>query len=167
MPENFKAILPKNLKGIEKQLLDNAILTRIRSIGGRQTMDFYKPVKTWVGDKPEFKYKATKDADVYKLLVTTKDEDSAGTNKYRWLNFGTKVRRALMSRDFKAKTTPGFLGSGRGRGKMLFVSKKLERPGIKPRKWEHMIYKKWIKPWFTEIQDAVKNFVAASGHAVK
>ena len=59
----------------------------------------------------------------------------------KFVDFGTKVRRALMSRDFIAKTSPSRLASRRGRGGVVFISKKLRLPGIKARKFSEKIQK--------------------------
>ena len=59
----------------------------------------------------------------------------AGTDDqvYFWLDKGTSVRRAVMSKDWQSKTTPGSLQSGPGRGRVVFISKKINLPGIEAR----------------------------------
>lgn len=68
-------------------------------------------------------------------------------NKWLWLNSGTRVRHALMSRDWRSKTTSGVLRSGGGGGKVVRVSKRIRRPGIKAREWTILIAKNRQKPF--------------------
>ena len=62
-----------------------------------------------------------------------------GTYKARskilgFLTHGTKVRHAVMSRDWKSYTKPRSLRGHARRGQMLYVSRKIIKPGIKPRR---------------------------------
>jgi len=66
---------------------------------------------------------------------------------YLFVSGGTRVRYATMTRNFKAKTQPGVIGSGRGRGGVAFVSRKHPRPGIRARNFPEAIIKKWEKQW--------------------
>lgn len=68
-------------------------------------------------------------------------------NKWLWLNSGTRVRHALMSGNWRSKTTPGVLRSGGGSGKVVRVSKRIRRPGIKAREWTILIAKSRQKPF--------------------
>lgn len=61
---------------------------------------------------------------------------------YGWVNKGTRVRYALMSKDWKSKTKPNVIASYRGSGKMLFVSRKRPRPGIVARNFSDIILKR-------------------------
>lgn len=60
---------------------------------------------------------------------------------YIYLNNGTKVRYATMSKDFQAKTKVGRIKAGPGRGKLWFVSRAKPNKGIKPRKFDELIAK--------------------------
>ena len=65
----------------------------------------------------------------------------AGTDDqvYYWLDKGTSVRRAVMSPDWQSKTKPGSLQSGTGRGRVVFISKKINLPGIEARDFSNDI----------------------------
>lgn len=54
---------------------------------------------------------------------------------FRFLDEGTKTRKAVMSSGFEPKTYERQLYSAPGRGGVVFVSKSIDRPGIKSRKW--------------------------------
>ncbi len=67
------------------------------------------------------------------------------SDKWFWLNKGTKVRHAVMSKDWQSKTRPGDLMSGPGEGDVVFVSMKINLPGIAKRGWSEIIVKE-VKP---------------------
>ncbi len=56
-----------------------------------------------------------------------------------YLNKGTSVRRALLSRDWQSKTKPNWLGSGSGSGRVILISKRFNFPGIKARNWQTIV----------------------------
>ena len=61
---------------------------------------------------------------------------------YQWVNKGTRVRYATMSRDWKSKTKPNVISSFRGAGRMLFVSRKRPHPGIEARNFQDIIMRR-------------------------
>ena len=58
---------------------------------------------------------------------------------YGYVDRGTRVRRALMSRDWVSKTKPNVIASYAGRGRVVFISRKLTLPGIKARNFSKRI----------------------------
>lgn len=74
---------------------------------------------------------------------------------YYYINFGTRVRRALMSEDFRPKTRNRYIGSNKGRGGVVFISKKLNLPGIKAREFDKAIQEKWQKEFPKIMQRAI------------
>jgi len=111
--------------------------------------DFKKTTKTW-NTKPEFEVLKDLNPPDYSVLVGTDDKI------YGYVDEGTKVRRAIMSKDFIAKTTPNVIDSRPGRGGVVFISKKVARPGIKARNFAKLIGKKWKKPFKTRMEKAMK-----------
>jgi hypothetical protein len=97
--------------------------------------DFEETVKTF-RDKPDF-YIFVRDED--RVVVGTLDE------VYGYLNDGTRIRYAIMSADFKAKTKSGRLKAAPGQGGLMRIDTKHPRPGIKARKFDARIAKKWEK----------------------
>jgi hypothetical protein len=81
---------------------------------------------------------------------------------YFYVNFGTRVRHALMSPDFKPKTRTGWIGSNQGRGGVILISKKLNLPGIEARKFDTTIQEKWQKR-FPEIMQRAIDAEVGSG----
>ena len=103
--------------------------------------EFEKTTKTWHGEKPEFEAQIGLEQGSGATLEVALTGPQKGIDKWFWLDRGTKVRRALMSRDWQSKTTPGLIGSGPGRGRVLFVSRQLALPGIEAREWAKLIRK--------------------------
>lgn len=66
-------------------------------------------------------------------------EVSTDDKKMLWLDDGTRIRHALMSRNWVSKTKPNRLKSGIGRGRKVRVSRQIQRPGIEPRNWSKII----------------------------
>lgn len=52
------------------------------------------------------------------------------------LNFGTSVRRAALSVDWRSQTSPNSLAARPGAGTELFVGRSIQEPGILPRNWD-------------------------------
>lgn len=62
---------------------------------------------------------------------------------YYFLAYGTRVRYATMTPNFRAKTAPGQIMSRQGRGGVAFISRNRPRPGIVARRWPDKIARKW------------------------
>lgn len=88
-------------------------------------------VSTW-NDPPVFIIRKNKDG----RSISTRGK--AG-EIYGYIDNGTRVRHAVMSPDFLAKTRPGVIFSGPGRGGVVFVSRKINLPGIKARGFSEII----------------------------
>lgn len=58
---------------------------------------------------------------------------------YGWVNRGTRIRYATMSKDWRSKTKPNVIASYAGRGRLLFVSRKRPRPGIVARNFSTIV----------------------------
>ena len=124
-PKEHKAEIERNLNESAERVRDDLRLT----------------VKTWKGGSRFFFIRKKKN---YRLIATN-------SKKYYWVNAGTKVRYATMTRDFSAKTRAGRFQAGAGRGGVLFINKKKPRPGIKARKFDKQEVKranKWLPKEF-------------------
>lgn len=78
--------------------------------------------------------------------------------KWHYLNSGTRIRYAVMSRDWQSKTHPGSLRSGRGQGRVVARGRKQvprPMPGIEARGWTSTINKMMRKGFHRKIQQAV------------
>lgn len=84
----------------------------------------------------------------------------------KFLDEGTSVRYAVLSPDWRSKTTPRFIGSGAGSGRVMFVSKKRPQPGIKARHWTDEIKKATLPLFRAEVQAAFARAAKKSGHKI-
>lgn len=141
-----KAIKPQKMR-IDQVRLE--LLDALRAEGKDVEKLLEQTWSTWNGDKPfaESVIGLTgKDATV----ITGPNGSEKALNKFRWLDEGTSKRWALMSSDWKSKTKPGTLKSGRGAGRVVVVGKRRmrrPRPGIKARGWTEKITKQRRKPF--------------------
>lgn len=145
------AIVPKG-KGLSGDAMARVIENTLTGVALDVQVDFGVTVQTW-SHKPAFNIKREK----YKRTVSTPDQI------YKYVTRGTRVRRALMSGDFRPKTRTGWIGSNKGRGGVVFISKRVNRPGIKARQFEETIQKKWKKLMPGIFQRAIDAEVRTSG----
>jgi len=145
---SFKAIKPQRLKvdGIRLELLNE-----LRKEGKDHRKSLDKTTSSWSGEKPKMESVISltgKDATVIS------GPTGSGSDKWLYLDEGTKIRWALMSGDWKSKTKSGTFKSGRGAGRAVIVGKRAmqrrgirPRPGIKARGWSAMLTKQRKKPF--------------------
>lgn len=92
-----------------------------------------EPTRTWENHTVTFSREFKRDGvSISHIIYTTSDI-------YFYLNSGTSVRRAVLSKDWRSKTVPRELKSGAGAGRVVVVGKKIERPGIKAREWTSVV----------------------------
>jgi hypothetical protein len=82
---------------------------------------------------------------------------------YQYVNRGTRVRRALMSSDWVSKTKPNVIASYRGSGRVLFISRKLARPGIKARNFQDIIMRRVQARAANTIREALRQASYGAG----
>jgi hypothetical protein len=172
-PVQFRVLLPKKLmvKNMIAPIRD-ANIKAAKEMG----VDLEKVTKKWKGDKPRIQTEAklvpasvppaTGFHSAFTASAWPRDDGSKGYSKWMWLDEGTKVRYATMTKGFVPKTRVGQLNSWVGKVKLLFISKKRPRPGIKARKFTLALRKKWEKPYRAAMEKAVEKAAKASGHAV-
>lgn len=82
---------------------------------------------------------------------------------YKYIDRGTRVRRALMSKDWKSKTRVNVIGSYSGAGKVLYISRKLTLPGIEARNFSQIILKRVQAKAADRVRRALNEAAAGSG----
>lgn len=131
------------------------IMSQLRRFSAGVKTDFDKTMATWA-DHPDFKRQVSFRAGVAMARVHVRDK------VYGALDEGTKVRWALLSKDWRSKTRPGFIGSGPGAGRVLMRGRKMRKagippgPGIKARGWSGVIAEKH-KPIFERDMELAVN----------
>jgi len=146
----FKAIRPKS--GLFKSAAKDILNTVSDAVGDfaddELTDDFNETQKTFKNKfEVETRDKSNRSRILYEALIDNKI--------YFFLSFGTSVRYATMSQDWRSKTQPGRFGAGPGRGRALFVNKRRPRPGIKARKFDDQIVKREQRPFERIVQEAI------------
>lgn len=108
---------------------------------------------------PRPKYKKTFKRQFTRMVGTTSTDDRRMVN----LDRGTKKRWAVMSQDFRPRTTPRTLGikgrQGRSviRGRRAMTQRGISaRPGIEPRRWTDEIAKRREQPFLNKMRRAMK-----------
>jgi hypothetical protein len=161
----FKAIKPKKLKVDEIRL---EILNALRAEGRDQRQELEKTTQTWKREKPKFESLIGLERPPGGASVLTGPTGSdKAVNKWTWLNEGTKIRWALMSRDWRSKTTVGKFSSGPGRGGVVIAGRRAmtarnirPRPGIKARNWTTILQKRRRRPFTRRMIKAIQRGAA-------
>ncbi len=133
MPSQFRVrVIPtvpdKLLKKFKPEQIAKAVEEAKQEEAEQVKEEFEKTVRTW-NHKPDFKIRKWKD----RLVISTDDPI------YGYVTHGTKVRRAVMSKDFKSKTKPNWISSRKGKGGVVFISKKIKLPGIEARNFDKIL----------------------------
>lgn len=101
-------------------------------------VDFRVTTQTWKKNHPVFRIR----------IVSDSEREISTTHKiFKFISGGTRIRYATMSKDWISKTNPQILGSGPGRGRKLYVNRKIPRPGIEARMFARLIVAKWTPRW--------------------
>jgi hypothetical protein len=124
--------------------------------------DFKKTTANWT-HKPKFSSKILTGASAGGVQVQVATDDAI----YRYIDEGTKVRYATMSKDWESKTEPDVVGTFPGKGRRLFINKKRPRPGIKARKFSKNIAKTTQKELARVTKNALARAARRSGHGIK
>lgn len=140
----FVPILPRRRALFDIPAGHAAAEQALISLGEDAVKEFEKVTNTW-NEKPAF---------VVRLRNMSVDV-STNDKKFYYLDRGTSVRYAVMSEDFSPKTRVGVLGSSRGRGGMIFVSRRHPKPGIEARGWSVLVQEKIQAKFKTRFRDVI------------
>ena len=137
-------IKPKSVLNV-KAVRTN-ILNELQKQGEEAKAMFEQTTEHWSDPKPQFEFKRKyAGGDIHLIIGPVNDhEERGGYKKWYWLNYGTRVRHAMVSEDWESKTkVPGSLGTNTmGAGEVLKISKKFHFPGIEARRWDQVIRKR-------------------------
>jgi hypothetical protein len=174
-------IIPKKMN--QKKIVQ-AQLAAAEKLAKDSHAEFSKVAKTWKGEKPKFQKEVTTDpktaattGEVPKTLTIATfvlNDGSMGFKKLLFIDKGTKVRYVTMQKGFIPKTRRGVLDSYKGaKGPILakdgrpLVLKKRPRPGIKARRIEASLVKKWLPIMKKDMQLALDKGAKECGHHAK
>lgn len=166
---SFKAKLPKAFnQNAFSQAFGNSLDKIVKGVRA----DFDKTTNSW-DHKPAWTQENKSIPSQVSFKVLTQDQ------RYIWVNSGTATGRggssyvirprkakALAYREnFKAKTTPGFIGSGGGGRTGAYTIRPFTiHPGMKAREFDIAVKKVWEPKFLAEITAALSRFVSLSGH---
>jgi len=144
-----------------------ALEKELGATGEFMRRDFEKTTKSWK-HKPVFEVLVEAGPPAV-VLVTTDDKNYSyvdlGTEEHIILPVKAKVLK--FSSGYKAKTTPGVIGSSAGGpfGADVF-SRGVIHPGNAPRNFSKEIAKEWKPKFKNRMQTAMGRAAQASGHAL-
>lgn len=146
-------LIPIKAKRFALNTIRRAVEAGLKEEGREQEKLMRQTVSSWSGSKPTFHAKVETDGPNIKV-VTEPSGDKKGVEKWIYLDQGTRIRWALMSKGFKAKTKPGNFRSGTGKGGAVIVGRRAmqkrniaPRPGIQARQWSELIAKRRERPF--------------------
>lgn len=131
MTLRLRAIIPPKIL-LDAEAMSRAIENTLDNTAKNIKVDFDVTTQTW-NERPDFEIEKRAG---YRFIGTENEI-------YGYLNFGTRVRYALMSPDFSPKTRRGYIGSNKGRGGVILVSRRHPRPGIEAREFDKAVQAKW------------------------
>jgi hypothetical protein len=131
---DLKVKLPRR-KLFDADKMAKAVENALNGLALDVQADFGVTTQTWQTVDPDFNIEKKRG----RRIVSTDNKI------YGYLNYGTRVRHALMSPDFSPKTRKRYIGSNKGRGGLVAVSRRIRRPGIKAREFDQAIAEKWEK----------------------
>lgn len=138
--------------------LISALTTGVFRVGRRMKRDYEKTVATWAV-RPQFEILTERTSRIASVLVGTDNRI------YAYINNGTSVRYATMSKNWESKSRVRVLGSGPGRGRREFVSRFHPQRGIAAREWTTVINRKYERDFRDAMEEAMSRARVASGHA--
>lgn len=119
---NFKSQQRKAGKPLNMGMIRAAEKVALKEAKTLALSLYAKTTRTWVTPT---KFSARKTTKGLSILVNNKN--------YIYIDRGTSVRYATMTKGFKAKTKVGVLYSYQGAGRVAFVNKAKPKPGIQAR----------------------------------
>lgn len=85
---------------------------------------------------------------------------------WKYVDEGTRVRRAIMSRDWKSKTKSNVITSYAGRGRVVFISRKVNLPGIQARNFRDIIMRRIQARAARAVRDALNQASYGAGQGL-
>ena len=119
--------------------------------------DFKSTVKHFK-KKPTFKaFLAYRGGDF--ILSCKPSGNRKAVQIWHWLNFGTRTRHAVMSKDYKPSTIPNTIRTRAGKGRVLHVSKRIKQKGIEARNWTTVIQRRNGPPFRGAVTRAMREAI--------
>lgn len=128
----------------------------LRNIGRQSRKQREKTTKTWTGAAPSWYMKLSRPKSYTARLEVFMTGITLGMKKWYWVSKGTKVRYAVMTKNFKPKTKFRVISSYKGRGHMRYVDPHIMRPGIQAREFDEEINERMSEKVESQLDTRVK-----------
>ncbi len=139
------------------------LLNALLKVKDSVEQDLRATTATWLRRHPTFRVYVRYAGGAARVIGGT-DGDTIDNKVWNWLDEGTTVRHAVMTNPFRPKTRYYHIGSMAGVGRLRFVSRKINRPGIDAREWSYAIMEKNEELLFNEVIDAIdKSILTGKG----
>lgn len=122
---------------MDAKQLEIQVKNDLKKVGKSLARRLAQPTSTW-NNKPDFVVEEPRMVGGDLVCRVRTDGVSEGSDEYFFLDEGTKVRRALMTRNFVPKTSVRSFSSGPGRGSVALIRPWIAQPGITAREWTEM-----------------------------
>lgn len=109
------------------------------SVGDQHIKQRERVIEHWAGPTPMWSRQVDREGSARMYLFVFIGGHHFGIMKWKWLDQGTSIRYATMTRNFRAKTRVRIISSGPGSGGLNFVSRAVPRPGIQARFFDNEI----------------------------
>lgn len=109
------------------------------SIGEQHIKQRERVIAEWRGEVPSWSRQVDREGQARMFLFVFMGGHHFGIMKWKWLDQGTSIRFATMTRNFRAKTRVGVISSRPGRGGVHYVDRASPRPGIQARLFDKTI----------------------------
>lgn len=143
MADAMRVIIPKE-PFLDGEAIVRAVEDSLSEAAASAKVDFEATTATW-NDRPDFEIESRPGI---REVFTTSDV-------YGYLNFGTSVRRAVMSGGFRPKSRHRYIGANKGKGGCVFVGRNISLPGIEAREFDIAVSEKVGKDMPVKMQRAV------------
>lgn len=120
----------------------------VKKVGKMMERDLKSATRTW-NHKVDFYVKSRISAK--SITVSIYSDDVV----FGFVEKGTGVRHAVMTRNFVPKTAPGWLGSRKGSGGVAYISPNITRPGIEARNFYKTTASKHRKMFVGEMRKLI------------
>jgi hypothetical protein len=125
--------------GVRTNIAMDGLQKVAESIGDQHIKQRERVIASWAGEIPSWSRQVDREGSARMYLFVFMGGHSFGQQKWKWLDQGTSVRYATMSRDFVAKTRVRIIASRPGRGHLHYVDRAIPRPGIEARQFDNEI----------------------------
>jgi hypothetical protein len=123
---------------VDHQRLEKELKKNLQDASKRAKNSFKETVKNFQQVTPDFLLNEFQQGgDLIVIVAPADDKDGKIWGWY--LDQGTRVRYAILTPDWKSKTVPNSLKTGKGAGRVIKIDTSNPQPGITRRGWTDIV----------------------------